>query len=82
MMDSGNSSTEAVVGTVATSTMKGGNVATVIGWMASNEAIALIGILITICGFIVNLYFQWKRDRREQELQRAKLRELAATPEA
>jgi len=69
-------SVEATVSSVASRGMGGGAATSMLGWLTSNEAIALIGISITILGFVVNLIFQIRRDLREQELQRAKLKAI------
>lgn len=45
--------------------MGGGVVTSVIGWLSSNEAVILIGVLVTILGFIINLVFQVRRDKRQ-----------------
>ena len=66
-------SVEATVSSVASKGMGGGSLASIIGWMSSNEGIALMGILITILGFIINCIFQFRRDLREKELQKAQL---------
>jgi hypothetical protein len=60
----------------ATKTMNGGAAAGVAGWILSNEEIASIGLGITISGFLINLVFQIRRDIREKELQRAKLKAI------
>ena len=70
---SAQNSVEATVVSISSKSMGGGATASVLGWLSSNEGIALIGISVTLLGFIVNLIFQIRRDRREQELQRAKL---------
>jgi len=68
-----NNTVEATVTSVASRGMGGGAATSMVGWLASNEAIALIGVIITVLGFVVNLIFQIRRDRRDQELQRVKL---------
>lgn len=45
--------------------MGGGAVTSLIGWLSSSEAVLLIGVLVTIFGFIINLIFQIRRDRRQ-----------------
>lgn len=45
--------------------MGGGVVTSVIGWLSSNEAVVLIGVLVTVLGFLVNLIFQVRRDKRQ-----------------
>lgn len=74
---------DAAVASAATKAMGGGTVAAVVGWVSSSEGIATLGFLLTIAGFIVNLIFQFRRDKREQRLlalQTAKLE--AETAEA
>lgn len=49
----------------------GGSGVAVIFGLSVNEFAALVGILIGIAGYITNLIFTWRRDRREaQQLQR------------
>lgn len=69
-------SAEATVSSIASKSMGGGATASVLGWLSSNEAIAVVGVTITILGFIVNLIFQVRRDRREAELQRVKIDDI------
>lgn len=75
LMDT-QASIEATVSSVASKGMGGGSVASIIGWMSSNEGIALMGIIITILGFIINCIFQFRRDLRERELQQAQIAAL------
>lgn len=59
----------AVEATVSSVAMKygmgGGTVATAIGWLSSSGAAVLIGIAVTVLGFLVNYIFQRRRDKRE-----------------
>lgn len=48
--------------------MGGGTVASIFGWLSSNGAAVVIGILVTVLGFVVNYVFQRRRDKREAEL--------------
>lgn len=60
--------TDAVVSDVATKWgMGGGTVATFYGWITSSAAAILIGIVVTVGGFVVNYYFQRKRHQKEME---------------
>lgn len=62
---------------VATKAMEVGGVSSgVAGWITGNNVIALLGLTVAIAGFIVNLYFQNRRDKREAEFQTAKLAEM------
>jgi hypothetical protein len=53
----------AAVGTKATYTGAG---AAGLGWVLSSEFGILVGVVIGVCGFLVQLYYSHKRDRREQ----------------
>ena len=46
--------------------MAGGTLASVFGWFTSNGAAVFVGILITILGFVMNAWFQRRRDAREE----------------
>lgn len=46
------------------------------GWIASSEAVALIGILAAVVGLIVNVYFKRREDKRQQTLYEAKMRAI------
>lgn len=57
---------EATVSSVAMKYgMGGGTVAAVLGWLSSSAAAVLIGIVVTVLGFIVNYIFQRRREKRE-----------------
>lgn len=45
--------------------MGGGVLTSLIGWLSSNEAVVIIGIVVTLLGFIINLIFQLKREKRQ-----------------
>lgn len=47
--------------------MGGGALTSFIGWLSSSEAVILIGVIVTILGFLVNLIFQIRRDKRQTE---------------
>ena len=47
--------------------MGGGAVTSFIGWLSSSEAVILIGVIVTILGFLVNLIFQVRRDKRQRD---------------
>ena len=75
-MDLETTTVDAAVTSAATKTMSGGAATTTIGWLSSNEGIALSGLAMTFVGFIVNLIFQIRRDRREEQLQKAKIADM------
>lgn len=45
-----------------------------LGWWFSSEAAVFVGILIGVLGLVVNVYFQMRRDRREQREHDARLK--------
>lgn len=55
--------TLASVGSKATYT---GATTSVLGWVLSSEFGILLGVTLGIGGFIVNWYYKYKQDRREQ----------------
>lgn len=79
-MDLETTTVDTAVTSAATKTMSGGIVTTTVGWLSSNEGIAVSGFVLTVFGFVVNLIFQIRRDRREQQLQDAKLAALQNKP--
>jgi hypothetical protein len=73
---------EASVTSIASKGMTSGGVTSVLGWLTSNDTIAIMGVALTIFGFIVNLYFQVRRDRREQALHAAQLADITSRNES
>lgn len=60
--------TDAAVTSVATKYgMGGGSLTSIIGFVTSNGLAVLIGILVTVGGFVVNYWFQRRRETREIE---------------
>ena len=43
-----------------------GSGTTVVSWLFSSEFGVLIGVILSIAGFLINLYFKARRDRRDQ----------------
>lgn len=57
---------EAAAVSIATKVgMGGGSAASTVGWLASNNTVVVVGLFVTIVGFLINLYFQRRRDKRE-----------------
>lgn len=57
---------EVVGASVANKVTQGGAIAGAIGWLASVNWIGLSGVLIALLGLAFNIYFQHRRDKREQ----------------
>ena len=57
---------EVVGASVANKTTMAGAVAGTLGWLAQINWIGLSGVMIALAGLLANLYFQHRRDKREQ----------------
>lgn len=45
-----------------------GGIVALIGGLSTAEQMAIIGVLIAFAGFIVNTWYIWRKDRREQRI--------------
>ena len=75
--------TPETISAVATKTTYAGAGTSAIGWITSSEGVAAIGLLLALLGFIVNLYFKIKQDKREaveHEVRMAKLEAMSQFP--
>lgn len=70
------SSLDAAASAAASKVTYAGAGASVFGWLASSEAVAIVGILAAIIGLAVNFYFKRREDKRQQELHAAQMRAL------
>jgi len=64
---------EIATASVASKSTYAGAASMVLGWIASNEAAVLIGMLVAVAGFLVNWYYKAKSDRRAEALLQARL---------
>lgn len=64
---------EIATASVASKSTYAGAASMVLGWIASNEAAILIGMLVAVAGFLVNWYYKAKSDRRAEALLQARL---------
>lgn len=49
----------------ASKTTYGGGLTTFVGWLSSSDVAIIAGLIATLGGFAVNLYFQRERNKRE-----------------
>lgn len=66
MADHAASGVAEVAASVATKATYAGSTATVFGALASIDWVAVTGLLIAIAGFILNAYFQIRKNKREE----------------
>jgi hypothetical protein len=45
---------------------KVGGLTSVVAWLADNGYVALFGLMLAAASLLVNVWFQWQRDRREK----------------
>lgn len=67
---------EAVMTGAANKTTLGGAAVSGLGWVASSEFVAVMGLLIAAAGFFVSLYFQIRRDKREKLEHEARMEQI------
>jgi len=59
--------TETTISAVSGKATYAGSATTLGGWAISNEIVALVGLVLAVLGFIVNLIFKIREDRRQVE---------------
>lgn len=52
-----------------------GGIVALIGGLSTAEQMAIVGVLIAFAGFVVNTWYIWRKDRREQSLFESTLKE-------
>lgn len=57
-----------------------GGGAAVIGGVTSNELLTIVGVVVAVLGFITNLYFQHKRDMREEREHQRRMEHMRTKP--
>lgn len=62
----GESAVDTAMISLGSKSMGGGTVTSVIGFLSSNGFAVLIGVTVTILGFICSIYFQRRRDARDK----------------
>lgn len=67
---------DATAVSIASKTTWTGAVAGVAGWLSSVNWLGLIGALVAVSGLAVNVYFQFRRDRREARESEARIEAL------
>jgi heme/copper-type cytochrome/quinol oxidase subunit 2 len=75
-------SIDASIASTASKTTYAGATMTLGGWLVTSEAAVLVGIVLGVAGFVVNLIYRHRADRREQTEHDERMRALRnQTPE-
>ena len=53
---------------ISSKTTYTGAIAGLIAWFKNVDWLAVVGIILAVLGFAINQYYQWKRNKREEEL--------------
>jgi heme/copper-type cytochrome/quinol oxidase subunit 2 len=67
---------DATIGTVASKATYTGAGMTISGWLLSSEAAILIGIVLGVAGFVVNWFYKYREDKRQQAEHEARMRQI------
>jgi hypothetical protein len=70
---------EATASGLATKGTYGGTMLTIGGWAVNSEFIALCGLALAFLGFVVNLVFKIREDRRQEEAHKLNKRNMEET---
>lgn len=77
-LDNVGSTVDSTMISLGTKSMGGGTISLILGYLSSSGFAVLLGIILTVLGFIFNLYFQRRqnlRNKEKWELERAQLQE-------
>ena len=80
--DSFTTAAEATASAAATKTTYAGSATTVGGWIVDSNDIALIGLALAILGFVANLFFKIREDRRREAEHKISMQNLSDTAAA
>ncbi|MNO20196.1 hypothetical protein D3C76_99450 [compost metagenome] len=67
---------EAVGASVASKGLYAGGVAGLVGWLTQVNWVGVGGVALALLGFLVNTYFQIRKDRREAAESQARIEAL------
>ena len=71
---------DATAATLGTKAAYTGATTTVGGWLISSEFGMLVGMVIGVLGLLTNLYFQHRRDRREEREHQRRMAHVVTKP--
>lgn len=69
-MDLQQHATEATLAAIGSKATYGGAATSVVGWLMSSEFGVVAGIVLGICGLLVNWHYRRKQDKRDEEKDR------------
>lgn len=67
---------EAAAAALGSKATQAGAGVSILGWLTSSEAGVFFGILIGVIGLMVNFWFKWREDKRQQMAHEAKMRAI------
>ena len=70
-----NKNEDSIIAIANKTTVAGGAGATFFG-VTANEFAALVGVVVALMSFVVSLYFQLRKDKRDKELYEAQLAQV------
>jgi len=68
--------TDATIAAAASKSTYTGSGLMITGWLLSSEAAILVGMLVGIIGLVVNFYYRYKQDRREEREHQLRIKDL------
>lgn len=71
---------ETTVSSYATKAMGTGGATALAGGLTANEIMAFVGVVLAGLGFLTNLWFQHRRDRREDREHQRRMEMMASGP--
>lgn len=71
---------DAAAATIGTKAAYTGATTTVGSWLLSSEFGVIAGLLIGVVGLLTNLYFNHRRDRREEREHQRRMAQMASRP--
>ena len=71
---------ESTVSGYATKVMGAGGTTALAGGLTANELMAFVGVILAALGFLTNLWFQRRRDRREDLEHQRRMEKMNTAP--
>lgn len=76
MNDNQHHAMEAAAAAIGSKATQAGAGVSILGWLTSSEAGVVIGIVLGLVGLVVNFWFKWREDKRQQVAHEARMRAI------